>query len=109
MGSHEPLFFVFLLSFSGPDLLTFGNRPQAVALITLVAVDCCLDLYSAARQNKKWQGWALLVRLLLSLSYIAQFFVNVGFRKVFPDDYSYWGMSAGYSEPVVYLLLWLLG
>lgn len=89
--------------------VSVGTRPQAVALTTLAAADCCLDIYSAIRLRKKWQGWALVLRLLLSLGYIAQFFVYVGFRKVFPRNYAYWGMTAAYSEPVVYLLLWVLG
>lgn len=75
----------------------------------LVAAECCLDIYTAIRARKKWQGWALVLRLLFSLGYIAQFFVYVGFREVFPRNYSYWGMNAAYSEPVVYLLLWVLG
>lgn len=61
------------------------------------------------RPSKKWQGATLLLRLLLSLGYIAQFFLYVGFRPVFPKDYAYWGMRAGFSEPVVYILLWVTG
>lgn len=80
-----------------------------MALLTFVAVDFCLDIYAVVRLQKKWQGWASMLRLLLSLGYIAQFVVYVGFRKVFPRHYAYWGMNAGYSEPVVYLLLWVIG
>lgn len=85
------------------------NRPQALALMTIVAVDSCLDLYSVIWLKKKWPGWATALRLLLALGYIAQFFVYLDFRKVFPPHYTYWGMREGYSEPVVYLLLLALG
>lgn len=37
------------------------------------------------------------------------FLVYVGFREVFPRGYSYWGMASGFSDPVVYLFLWVLG
>lgn len=48
-------------------------------------------------------------RLLLAISYIAQFLVYVGYRNVFPPRYAYWGMAEGYSDPVVYVLLLVLG
>lgn len=37
------------------------------------------------------------------------FLVYVGFREVFPHGYSYWGMGSGFSDPVVYLFLWVIG
>lgn len=37
------------------------------------------------------------------------FLVYVGFREVFPNGYSYWGMGSGFSSPVVYLFLWVIG
>lgn len=37
------------------------------------------------------------------------FLVYVGFREVFPRGYSYWGMASGFSDPVVYLFLWVIG
>lgn len=89
--------------------MLYRDRPQAVALVTLVAVDCGLDLYSVVRARRNWQGWALFFRLLLSLGYLAQFLLYVGFRKVLPRHYAFWGMDATYSEPVVYLLLWIIG
>lgn len=85
------------------------DRPQAIAHVNLVAVDSCLDVYSVARLRKKWQGWAIVVRPLLALGHIAQFLVYVGFRRVFPPDYAYWEMKAADSEPVIYLVLLLLG
>lgn len=77
--------------------------------MAIVAADCCLDIYAVIRLRKDWQGWAIVARLLLGLGHIAQFLVYVGFRRVFPARYAYWGMTAGYSEPVVYLLLLGLG
>lgn len=37
------------------------------------------------------------------------FLVYVGFREVFPHGYSYWGMGSGFSDPVVYIFLWVIG
>lgn len=51
----------------------------------------------------------MALRLLLAMGYIVQFLIYVGFRKVFPQGYAFWGMTEGYSEPIVYLLLLLLG
>lgn len=75
----------------------------------LVAIDIFLDIYSVGRAKKKWQAWALLLRLLAGLGYIAMFLVYVGFREVFPHGYSYWGMESGFSDPVVYIFLWVIG
>lgn len=86
-----------------------GDRPQAIALTTLVAVDCCVDLYAAYLLAKQFPGWAMVLRLSLSLGYIAQFFLYVAFRKVFPPGYSYWGMDQVYSDPVLYMLIWIVG
>lgn len=86
-----------------------SHRPQVIVLVTLVAVDCCLDLNSVTRARRKWQGWALFLRFLLALGYLAQFLLYVSFRRVFPRQYAFWGMNAGYSDPVVYLLLWVIG
>lgn len=75
----------------------------------LVATDISLDIYSIGRAKKKWQALALLLRLLAGLGYIAMFLVYVGFREVFPHGYSYWGMGSGFSDPVVYIFLWVIG
>lgn len=75
----------------------------------LVATDIFLDIYSVGRAKKKWQALALLLRLLAGLGYIAMFLVYVGFREVFPHGYSYWGMGSGFSDPVVYIFLWVIG
>lgn len=61
------------------------------------------------RAKRKWQAWALVLRLLAGLGYVAMFLVYVGFREVFPHGYSYWGMGSGFSDPVVYLFLWVIG
>lgn len=86
-----------------------GYRPPAIALTILVATDVSLDVYSVGRAKKKWQALALILRLLCGLGYVAMFLVYVGFREVFPHGYSYWGMSSGFSDPVVYLFLWVIG
>lgn len=86
-----------------------GHRPPAIALTILVATDISLDIYSVARAKKKWQSLALVARLLVGLGYIAMFLVYVGFREVFPRGYAYWGMTSGFSDPIVYLLLWVIG
>ncbi|KAH8765442.1 hypothetical protein F5883DRAFT_645258 [Diaporthe sp. PMI_573] len=83
------------------------QRPPAIALTSLVATDISLDIYAVSRAKTKWQALALILRLLCGLGYIAMFLVYVGFREVFPQGYSYWGMSSGFSDPVVYLFLWL--
>lgn len=85
------------------------QRPPAIALTVLVATDISLDIYSVGRAKRKWQALALLLRLLAGLGYIAMFLVYVGFREVFPHGYSYWGMGSGFSDPVVYLFLWVIG
>lgn len=85
------------------------HRPPAIALTILVATDISLDIYSVARAKKKWQALPLIARLLCGLGYIAMFLVYVGFREVFPRGYAYWGMGSGFSDPVVYLLLWVIG
>lgn len=85
------------------------SRPQAIAVTTFVAVDCALDIYHVVRVRQKWQGWATGLRLLLALGYLAQFLVYVGYRRVFPPGYAYWGMGAEYSGPVVYLCIWFIG
>lgn len=90
-------------------MLVLPRRPQAIALTSLVAVDCCLDIYSVARLRESWQGWAMVLRLILALGDIAQFFIYVGYRQIFQSDYAYWGMGAAFAEPVVYLLLLALG
>lgn len=84
-------------------------RPPAIALTILVATDVALDIYSVGRAKSKWQALALIFRLLCGLGYIAMFLVYVGFREVFPHGYSYWGMNSGFSDPVVYLFLWVIG
>jgi hypothetical protein len=86
-----------------------GYRPPAIALTSLVATDISLDIYAVSRAKTKWQALALILRLLCGLGYIAMFLVYVGFREVFPQGYSYWGMSSGFSDPVVYLFLWVIG
>lgn len=85
------------------------QRPPAIALTSLVATDISLDIYAVSRAKTKWQALALILRLLCGLGYIAMFLVYVGFREVFPQGYSYWGMSSGFSDPVVYLFLWVIG
>lgn len=104
--------FVMVSSRLGPASLTDllrGYRPPAIALTILVAIDVALDIYSVGRAQSKWQALALIFRLVCGLGYIAMFLVYVGFREVFPHGYSYWGMSSGFSDPVVYLFLWVIG
>src|SRR3569833_421144 len=88
--------------------IPFG-RPEAITLTVLLALDACIDLLSLARVRSHHPGWAVLVRLLLGGGYLAVFMVYVGFGRVFPMAYSYWGMSSGFAGPVVYLFLWLIG
>ncbi|KAJ4385688.1 hypothetical protein N0V93_010117 [Gnomoniopsis smithogilvyi] len=88
-----------------------GHRrmPQAITLTSLVAADSCLDLFAVIRLRKRWPGWAVALRLLLAMTYIAQFLVYIGYRQVFPARYAYWGLPEGYSDPVVYIILLALG
>ncbi|KAK3688313.1 hypothetical protein B0T22DRAFT_439867 [Podospora appendiculata] len=57
----------------------------------------------------RYMSWALLLRLVLGIGYLAVFMVYVGFGRVFPFGFTYWSMKPGYAGPVVYLFLWLLG
>ncbi|KAK3323703.1 hypothetical protein B0T19DRAFT_212079 [Cercophora scortea] len=83
--------------------------PLAIALLVLLALDTLLDVACLIRLNRPWPSWALLLRLVLGIGYLAVFMVYVGFGHVFPFGFTYWAMKPGYAGPVVYLFLWLLG
>ena len=75
----------------------------------LAGVDACVDVVLLCRARHSRPGWALFLRLLLGVGYLAVFVAYAGFGRVFPPGYAYWGLSAGFAGPVVYLFLWLLG
>ncbi|KAK3939493.1 hypothetical protein QBC46DRAFT_144754 [Diplogelasinospora grovesii] len=83
--------------------------PQAITLLTLLAIDTALDITSLVRLHKIWPSWALLLRLICGIGYLALFMVYVGMGRVFPYSFTYWSMAPGYAGPVVYLFLWLIG
>jgi len=74
-----------------------------------LGLDTLLDVISLVRLNKEWPAWALVLRLLSAVVYIALFMVYVSHGRVFPPDFTFWAMSPGFAGPVVYLFLWLLG
>jgi hypothetical protein len=78
-------------------------------LAILLGLDACLDVLSLIRLNKKWHGWALVPRLLIGIGYLAVFMAFLGLSNIFPFGYTYWDLEPGYSGPMVYLFLWLLG
>ncbi|OAA59096.1 hypothetical protein SPI_06298 [Niveomyces insectorum RCEF 264] len=85
------------------------TEPQAVTLIALLSFDILLDQYTIWRIACDHPGWALLVRLALGIGYLALFMVYVGMGSVFPRRYAFWGLTPGFSGPVVYLFLWMIG
>lgn len=90
-------------------LRAHGCSPQAVALCVLLGLDAIFDVFSIALFRRSWPGWALLIRLLFGVGYLAIFMAYIAIGRVFTPGYTYWGLDRGYAGPVVYLFLWLIG
>jgi hypothetical protein len=86
-----------------------ANSPQAVVLIVLLSLDLLLDALCVVRMRKKWFAWALFLRLVLAIGYLAIFMAYIALKRAFPVGFTCWGMATDYSNPVVYLFLWLIG
>ncbi|KEZ39983.1 hypothetical protein SAPIO_CDS8961 [Scedosporium apiospermum] len=88
---------------SGP----FGA--PAVFLLVLLGLDIILDFQSIGRYDKMWKGWALVLRLVFGMGYTSTFIAYIAMGRAFPAEYSYWGLTAQYATPMVYIFLWILG
>lgn len=77
--------------------------------MVLLGVDIILDILSVALLRGLWPGWAILLRLICGVGYLAIFMAYVGLGRVFPFGYTYWKVPEGYGGPIVYLFLWLVG
>ncbi len=84
-------------------------RPQAVTLAVLLSLDGLLDGFAFVCIRVRRPGWALILRLVFGIGYLAVFMAYVGLGRVFPNGYAYWGMAPSFSGPVVYIFLWLIG
>ncbi|KAF9873775.1 hypothetical protein CkaCkLH20_08885 [Colletotrichum karsti] len=93
-----------------PFPLSYRTGPAAVALIIMLSTDILLDARSIVHAHDPWPGWALILRLVLGLGYIAVFAVYIAFGgDVFAPDFEYWGMSDSYGRVLAYMFLWGLG
>lgn len=87
-----------------------NERSSAAILLTvLLGLDVLLDFQSIGRYDKMWKGWALACRVLVAVGYAAVFAAYVAVGGAFPEGYTYWGLSAEYAAPLVYVFLWVLG
>lgn len=77
--------------------------------MALLGIDIGLDVLSVARPRGVWPAWSVLLRMACGIGYLAIFMAYIGMGRVFPDGYTYWGLSKGFCGPVVYLFLWLVG
>ena len=77
--------------------------------MALLGIDIILDVSSVVRLRGMWPSWAVLLRLICGVGYIANFMAYVGLGRVFPFGYTYWGIAEGFCGPIVYLFLWLAG
>ncbi|KAH8886906.1 hypothetical protein GQ53DRAFT_329220 [Thozetella sp. PMI_491] len=83
--------------------------PEAITLLVLLTLDITLDLLALVRFRRRWQSWALLLRLVFAIGYLALFMVYVAFGRAFAPGFSYFGMQPGFSGPVLYIFLWIVG
>lgn len=86
-----------------------SRSAQAIALLTFLSFDTTLDVISLIRLHTPWPTWALLLRVLCGVSYIALFFAYVARDHVFPPGFTFWAMPPGVAGPLVYGFLWVLG
>lgn len=77
--------------------------------MVLLGLDILLDFQSIGRYDKMWKGWALAGRVVVAVGYAAVFVAQVAMGGAFPEGYRYWGLTAEYSAPLVYVFLWILG
>ncbi|KAK3390774.1 hypothetical protein B0H63DRAFT_539234 [Podospora didyma] len=102
---------MFLSSMRDNWLQDKSPSSQAVALLVLLGLDICLDIFSLLRQplHAPWPCWALLLRLIYGIGYLTLFMVYIGIGRVFPAGYTYWSIRPDWAGPAVYFLLWVLG
>lgn len=86
-----------------------SSSAQAIALLSFLSLDTTLDVISLIRLHTPWSTWALLLRVVCGLSYLALFLAYVARDHVFPPGFTFWAMPPGVAGPLVYGFLWLLG
>jgi hypothetical protein len=82
---------------------------QAIILIFFLFTDVILDIIVLFTVQKPWATWGLVLRFGCGITYITHFLLYVGLGGVFPEGYTYWGLTTSSAELVVYILLCVEG
>ncbi|TLD19154.1 hypothetical protein PspLS_09996 [Pyricularia sp. CBS 133598] len=86
------------------------NRKEAFGLVTILSVDVILDLYGLWVCRSHWSRPALAARLVVGGGYITMFAVYYALGgRVFPLQFTFFGMKPSFAAPFLYLFMWSLG
>ncbi|EHA57607.1 hypothetical protein MGG_13025 [Pyricularia oryzae 70-15] len=86
------------------------NRKEAFGLVTILSVDVILDLYGLWVCRSHWSRPALAARLVVGGGYITMFAVYYALGgRVFPPQFTFFGMKPTFAAPFLYLFMWSLG
>lgn len=86
------------------------NRKEAFGLVTVLSVDVILDLYGLWVCRSHWSRPALAARLVVGGGYITMFAVYYALGgRVFPSQFTFFGMKRSFAAPFLYLFMWTLG
>ncbi|KAH7328715.1 hypothetical protein B0I35DRAFT_404040 [Stachybotrys elegans] len=77
----------------------------AFTLIFALTSDTALDVKSITTYNRDWTTQCLLVRLVLTLMYIALLISFAVMRGVFPTGYAYWTVPPEIADALVVICL----
>ncbi|KAG5664126.1 hypothetical protein KAF25_006711 [Fusarium avenaceum] len=94
---------IFLVSYTGAAVSSHGIR--AIILIAALSCDIGLGMWSIVHHDRQWSGSAVLLRISTASVLVCSLVSIVVMDRVFPADYTYWGLPVSQSGALVLGLL----
>ncbi|KAH7257028.1 hypothetical protein BKA59DRAFT_469146 [Fusarium tricinctum] len=94
---------IFLVSYTGAAVSSHGIR--AIILIVALSCDIGLGMWSIVHHDRQWSGPAVLLRIFTASVLVCSLVSIVVMDRVFPADYTYWGLPLSQSGALVLGLL----
>jgi hypothetical protein len=78
---------------------------RAIILIVALSCDIGLGMWSIVHHDRQWSGPAVLLRIFTASVLVCSLVSIVVMDRVFPADYTYWGLPLSQSGALVLGLL----
>ncbi|KAM0564235.1 hypothetical protein ACHAPJ_000445 [Fusarium lateritium] len=94
---------IFLMTYTGAAVSSYGIK--AFVLMAALACDVSLGMWSIINHDKPWSGPAILLRTLTASVLLGSLVSFLAVDRVFPADYTYWGLPLAQSGAPVLALV----